>query len=297
MILAFVHLGTAIPEFLQLNITRTLKLFPDVQVRLICDSHSYPEKWTCPFSPNFKILLWSRNLLTEEEVGIIENLDNDSVFRKGYWTHTIERLFALSLLFEESKGPVLHIESDILLFPDFPWSRFEQDLPALIWGSARTGEDIGAIFYVSNGDSMKKFVSSAFRLLTNSPRHTDMSLLYEIRQNREIDVGIFPYFHESISRKTESGEVERDRITLRSVFGGYFDIAPLGIWLTGIDPRNTYGFQVLRDEEHLRNSGYYSVVPTSTSLLLDEKGCLKVDDYPIYTLHIHAKINKLFSEE
>jgi len=297
MILAFVHLGTAIPRYLKENILRSLRLFPEVNVSLVCDYDLDVKDWDLPRGSKFRIYKWSRALLTLREIEILEKLENDSSFRSGYWSLTIERLFALTSIFAETDQPLLHIESDVLLFPNFPMSRFDHKISPLIWGAARDGEDIAAIFFVRSNRDMCSFRKIAFDLLETNPRHTDMSLLYEIRNRGLISVGVLPFITDHKQNTPDLRTKNINTVHLFDSFKGNFDVAPLGMWLTGIDPRNTYGFLVLRDDKQLNRIGYYSNVPQNAKFNLDESGCLWNDDVPVYSLHIHSKQVSLFSPE
>lgn len=297
MILAFVHLGTPIPEFLKENIRRTLRIFPNIDVGLITDFEPEIDGLELPASAKFRTFKWSRDNLSSEENEIIQNLRSDRNFRNGYWTFTIERLLALSSVFEESDQPVLHIESDILLLPNFPMSQFEQTSSHFIWGTARNYEDIAAIFFVSGKIDMMRFRSVAFECLANNSSHTDMSLLYEIRKSERLNVDILPTL---LNTKNESINQNLGQASCKDSlndFQGYFDVAPIGMWLTGIDPRNTYAFLIIRDYEHLQLSGYFSSFPRDIQLHLDNNGNLWNRDKPIFNLHIHSKQVSLFGDD
>ena len=168
---------------------------------------------------------------------------------------------------------------------------FEYEKPPFVWGAARDNEDIAAIFFVSSKNQMMKFIESAFSLLEINPKHTDMSLLHEIRRQGTLDVRIWPF---PSDHKESNPHLN---LRLRYINSeGFFDVAPLGMWLTGVDPRNNYGFLVSRDYDYLKQIGYYASFAQNAPFKFDYKGHLWINETPIYCLHIHSKQIELFSQ-
>jgi hypothetical protein len=82
---------------------------------------------------------------------------------------------------------------------------------------------------------------------------------------------------------------------------GVLDSAQIGMWLTGMDPRNTYGVLRLHNRMILDN-GEAPLDPSKLIYSLDLEGNLysaleKADAVPIFSLHIHSKRLQLFKSD
>ena len=83
---AFVHLGGPPPKHLLLNLNKTNRLFPNISLYLITD---HPEYFTRLHS-DIVVFKYTRS---ENHKITFDKLDDK--FRSGFWTLTIERLYAL----------------------------------------------------------------------------------------------------------------------------------------------------------------------------------------------------------
>jgi len=84
-----------------------------------------------------------------------------------------------------------------------------------------------------------------------------------------------------------------------TLFDGIFDAAVMGMWLTGIDPRNCYGFTKYFATSKLLESDFFIDPSPYQFQFIDKQGLYLVNNsltLPVYNLHIHSKSEKLFSQ-
>ena len=75
------------------------------------------------------------------------NLKLRSRFRNNFWLLSLERLLVLSEVHNEYlESRILHIESDVLLLPNFPWDIFN-DLNTLFWSTYEPDRDVAALLF------------------------------------------------------------------------------------------------------------------------------------------------------
>jgi hypothetical protein len=225
---------------------------------------------------------------------IFDNLSKsfDHEFRKGFWRYSLERLFAFTQFHENNPGPLLHLESDVLITADFPFEKFTM-IENISWQSLNHEADVASLLYSPSGSKSIEFSLDLIKELRDKPLHTDMTVLAALRKNRPNTYFILPsganpkrdvfnlYSTEDIRRVTRLAEH----------FAGYFDPAALGMWNFGHDPRNHFGFSkrhVLMPESIIDPSKL-AVSVTKPLQFRDQFG------ESVFSLHLHSKDVKLFS--
>ena len=113
-------------------------------------------------------------------------------------------------------------------------------------------------------------------ILENNPELTDMTGLKKLRDKNPDDYMLLP-------------------TTLDSAPGSLvFDPAPIGMWLTGEDPRNHQGrlklHRVLRESDIQPGNYKYSINEKSSPVLVEDES-----HFTLMNLHVHSKDIKLFS--
>lgn len=294
MRLVFVHLGPSRNPYLISNLTRTREIFPSYPIDLVV-------------SPDFSIREVPKwiNLYkyrpTEEDDSLLQLSVHDSNFRQGFWRYSLERIFALQLVHElNPTESILHIESDILLFPDFPFTNIENH-SKLIWNRYNIDHDVSALLYSPSLAHTLSLINTAREKYRANPSLTDMTLLSEIRKELSSEIDFFSDLNRSFPEMLNpKAEVVNDPYSGLS-FGGLFDGAPLGMWLIGHDPKNNYGISRIHNLATILN-GNSLIDPSRIGYELDRRGQLyayqkenPVNKVPIWNLHIHAKNSKLLS--
>lgn len=273
----FVHLGTAIPGYLRENILRTRALFKDKKIVLVHDSHNSPsaiaELGAQPFSFEQQSLA---------KIGIVAPLlGHDSNFWKGYWQNTFNRLFAIGAYQSAHQNEaVIHIESDVVVFPSFPFDDFKK-LNKLAWPRVSETHDVASIVYSPSVTEYFDFLLELMKTAKAEPLTTDMLAMSKFSRDFPEKVIALPTMPWSASYRNE---VQGDKDAW-DLFHGVFDGLTLGHWFTGRDPKNAWGVR-RRYLVPLESPLDYSIYRFSA----DERGCLLLNDlYPVFSLHVHSK--------
>jgi hypothetical protein len=288
--LLFVQLGNAKSEHLIQNIELIRSMFPSIKIHCIISKYSALEIDL----PDYV----NRIVYTpEKKVDKLFNANEiDLDFRRGYWRFTLERLIAIkSAYIENPESKFIHVESDVLLLPSFPFINF-LNIESVAWLPNNGTSDIASIMYFPSLEKNFEFTEDLMSLLVANPRLTDMQALYKLRN-------LFPerYFLLPTSN-SNFGNLRNPNLDsatkLSSIFEGIFDPAPIGMWLTGIDPKNNYGFTKYFETKKISkmqtciNPSAYSLQFVNKSRLLYQKHDKFLE---IYNLHIHSKSKKMFS--
>jgi hypothetical protein len=269
----FVHLGPANATHLWANIRRFNKLFPNQPTAVILSNTKHIKK--VDESKN-EIYIYST---TEEDELILNNLAHNMNFRQGFWKYSIERFYALRKFHELNPGsPILHLESDVLVMPNFPFESF-QHIRHLAWERFNETHDVSAIMYLNAPEDTKWLTEKITLALSESEYLTDMTALSTLSKDFSDKITLLP------------GTALSQEFNL---FGGIFDAAPIGMWLSGRDPRNHRGFVKrflpLPEAEVNASSLKYRLHSDGTVSGMSSQGQL----FNIYDLHIHSKRLTLF---
>jgi len=285
-----VHLNSVIPRYIWKNISRTKGIFPDLQIVLITN---YPEN-----IEKSKHLGVSTELYAPDG-DLLELLDNhafDAKFRKGFWQTSIIRLFAFLEYAEKLNQTAVHVESDVLLSPSFPWQSFTK-LEKLGWLKFNSDRDVAALVTCPNKREAIWVSTELRRLLRKYDDKTDMTLLSSISSRFPERIALLPIAHSSDSKLFNCETPLKVRVAnsvLSSEFGGFFDAAPIGMWLNGQDPRNNFG--ILRRHLNLVDS----FVNTRNLKIKTRKGRLFYHENDqiseLFNLHLHSKIESDFGQ-
>jgi len=246
-------------------------------------------------SLNFKAIKYS----TKPEVQSVfdrHTQEHDYKFRDGFWRYSIERLFAISDVFEQlDAGSILHIESDVITFKNFPFSEVFQ-LINTTWCRFNDDSDVAALLFLPSQEKSELLKMQLLELLADNPNLTDMSALSLLaRIHSSIDY--FPLVERKDSLYLNSNTTSpksADQVSkLFKKFNGIFDAAPLGMYILGQDPRNNWG--MVRRKIKLPHS---SISPELFKLQLTQTGNLSTEDgVNVYCLHAHSKELKLFAAD
>lgn len=280
-IAVYVHLGPEIPQHLVLNIERHKGLFPSQNIVLISSEN------------------WERKLPNEVENFVIpiEELDNDLfnemskhldfTFRKGFWQFTIQRLFVLEKLhLQYPSRSMLHIESDVILMPNFPWKKFE-NLPYLAWLPVNAESDIAALVFSPKLKRTAELVEYLVRFASLNPNTNDMLALRHFAVMNPDKHRYLPSTTNQTLRKDQTNPLP-EGLSI-SNFGGVFDPLAFGMWNFGQDPKNFFG---IRRRYFLDKSHFLD--PSKTSLSYTKSELVDSDNIRVFNLHLHSKNLKLF---
>jgi hypothetical protein len=276
--LVFIYLGEKLPKYFVANVNLTAKNFP-YQTYLFVQEGCLVEEDSIDRAKVNVTELRKKNL-TE-----LSFLKHDLNFRDGFWLYTFERLLYLKDIHEKIGGdiPILHIEGDLLLLPSFSLEMIQ--CKSLKWFRHNTTEDVASLVYLPNLEATEWLHERLLDEALLDPFVTDMSALFRIRMKNPDRV-------ETISDMFSSPSEEQ-----------VFDGLAFGQWLTGMDPRNTYGFQILHENGDFVSYSNSSLdtLMRKTKVFISEDNflCLKRDktNLIVHSLHIHSKDQDLFDRD
>jgi len=294
----FVQLGSFTPNYLEGNIKRLSILFPNNDIYLITNNQKlFKLKIT-----NLKIVKY---IAATSHEHLLNRLSRKTDFREGFWRLSLERLLAFTKFQIENKiDHLLHLESDVIVFPNFPVDSI-QKLNKLLWCQYNSKLDIASLLYSPNYQSALYLQKNIENNLEKDNSHTDMTILSEIRRNSESTISIFPSLPgaKSFLVNKKSGITLNSQIQLAShftVFNGIFDSAAIGVWLLGKNPENTHGMSILHDR-WIIDTGDSFIDPSKVNYIFKSDGNLnlieKGNQIPIFNLHVHSKNLNLLNIE
>jgi len=300
MRLVFIHLGRKFPKHLELNIKRHLEVFPNIPISIVYNLSEKKEKLN--LNP-FNSLDYYKYTKDEKTLQIFNKLNHDSGFRNNFWNITLERFYALEKFHNERPNEkILHIESDVLLLPNFPWEKFNS-LDKVWYTRYNSEKDVASLLFSPNSKKTNQMVELISIALENNPNLTDMTALSILSHNFDQQFKILPSspkLKNSLLNNYNTCVNEKSSIYENfNLFGGIFDPAPFGMWITGQDPRNHFGFTQVKSRNIIESGDSY-VDPSKFRYKLNNLGELSVSingtiTY-LWSLHVHSKNKKLFNK-
>lgn len=298
MEISFVQLGKSEAAHLNLNIRRLNTLFPTYRIHLVTDSE---------FIGNVDetLALEKHMYQTSREVEVLlSSRFTDDNFRGNFWRLTLERLIAfLQFHLDYQNIPILNLESDILLLPNAPLDLIaESQSPS--WLRVDSHRDVAALLFSPSHESSQWLLTQLIEILESGVPVTDMTILRMMADKNPGRISLLPSLFEEENKSDNIFEpnlaLQKKQISKRwpGTIPGIFDPAGIGMWLTGIDPRNQYGITSYFDKKSSLEIGTY--FDPSAGDYRFERNCLfcKVGgiEYSIWNLHVHSKDLRLFSE-
>jgi hypothetical protein len=269
MKLVFVHFGQP-PSHLSANILDVCNRFPQIKVVLISD-----------FSLDG---MQSFQNYSEKYLNISSHLDffrsRSSLpisFRGGFWLLSLIRLIVLADFVESENRSVLHIESDVVLAPDFPFEFFNKISKQVAFVRVSNSEAIASILFIPSTESARKLKSAIYDEFDSDPALTDMKFLSN-------------YSHSFPERVFELPSSLHDVPVTEFIFDG----SDYGQYLFGTDPRNLRGVKILNFENpNTRiNTGKLNYRFNQARDFIDI--CDGSVSKRLVNLHIHSKNIRLF---
>ena len=300
--LVLVHLGEELPDYLIKNLFYLKKSFPKEEIYLIIDSMNHVHN---PKLSEIELFQYKSNNLKLEES--LNRISHTVIFRDGFWRKTIERIFAVTEFHKTfpDGSAILHIESDVLITPNFPLSKLnENTLPDLGWCPYSAEEDVAAILFSRNLQSSLELEKCLIELLSEDHSLTDMTALNRVKDRLGRRVFYFPLtpVTENIKASKTSETIQENLSEINEyfdLFGGVFDSLSVGMYTWGIDPRNTYGFTLIHNNSQSKAQRAY-VIPEKQCVFLDSSDSLiyriSNKEFNLFATHIHSKNIGLFEK-
>lgn len=280
----FVHLGIEKADHLWLNLKRLKSIFPEVSVVIILDEERHLKRLK---DLDVETFVYSRTEYRGYQLG---ELNHDKEFRNGFWRFTIERFMALTYWHESYPNEsFVHLESDVAVMPDFPWEKIDK-LNTLAWLRFNDVKDVAAIMYSPNPEATRWLSDLLSDEFARNPELTDMTALSLISRANPKRVTILPTLmtkHNPINFKNRVPEYNESEKGIE-FFGGMFDGAAVGMWLTGQDPRNHLGWikrYISLPESDVDPSLLKIEIFNKSQLTAEYQGRI----VSLFNLHIHSK--------
>lgn len=295
--IVFVELGR-LPKYSILNIRRTKELFPNIGIVLITDKSNerscvqLKETGICKVVEPFAI--------QNPKMGL-ESAMKGKNGEDNFWLLTISRLFQVIEYHKQSpRKAILHVESDVILMPNFPWEKLCKQ-KRLAWGKYSRTHDVAALMFFPNSVESEFLRFQLVHHLSRNPSLTDMKVLSEISSEFQDRVLILPTAIKKLQGEMQIEEncskSEYERISENDIlFNGIFDVAAIGMWISGKDPSHTFGVTTnLTTDIFKTGQSFINLRSIKFRYLNDEfKLELGKNMYNLYSLHIHSKKLKWF---
>ncbi len=222
---------------------------------------------------------------------------NDSSYRRGFWSQTLNRFFALEEFSREyPQSQILHVEADVILFPNFPLADFNGLSKGIAFPLSNESVGVASTFWFNSYQDIHFFCEYLRAERQVSPDLIDTSALglfstrYKERVTRlRSGLDSIDTYRPALDGSLLCG----DAIPLNS--NGIFDASTLGIYLCGTDPRNTFGVSTLFSElSHHRINPKSLEFKVQNSIIFALHG---KEMRPIYSLHNHSKDSRIFKSD
>jgi hypothetical protein len=289
MNIVFAHFKTKFPKHLLLNIQRTIILFPSHQVFLITDQEV----------DKLKIggLLTFHFTEAPEWLEVEKLLDHPKDFRGNFWFTSLARFIAISYFAKMHEGPLIHIESDVIVSSDFPFEAFSLLTTSFAFPIVSDNQAIASCLFIQNKEAAADLAQLTLESVRRNTSTTDMYILHDlfVKEPERVQILASAPSHEYALDDTKKYFLKKNSESIE-YFKGIFDGFDIGRYLFGDDPRNDRGFSVLRRKDSLT----YLDASRLDFLLLDNHEFPYVRNrsnqsiMPVYALHIHSKNLKLF---
>lgn len=291
MNILFAHFDTPIPKYLEKNLIRCKNLFPSHKVILLTNVNYKIKKLN-----GIRIV----NYLPSKNWEMVkDNLNHSHEFRKNFWFLSLGRLIAISEFVIANNSEVLHIESDVLISKDFPFEAFSQGDSEILFPHVSENRSIASTLYLRNAKVASELIDFIKVNSTEDFYITDMQVLSKLGKLQDVNFRALP----TIPSNSKSLQIDH-KLNLKAnedsikYFKGVFDGANLGVFLFGDDPRNHRGSSKVRQ---IISDSFF--IPQKIDFIFNlERNFLDIYDpitnssIPIYSLHIHVKLAKIFTE-
>lgn len=285
-----------LPRYTIENISRLRQIFPKVDVVLLTDWATYYA------NPEITDLCQVVPISAELDQKLI-NLSRYQNSNDPFWVYTTQRLFALCDF--HAKNPtfsILHVESDVLLMPNFPFDRL-LNIDTLLWGNYNLTHDVASLVYLPTIDMTNMLLKAMHEHLDTDTNHSDMTLLRTVAMSLGNNHAYFPSLPNKNSVMINSHrswpkDFIAKQFQLFEQLRGIFDHQIIGMYLDGLDPHLTYGMRETLFDKTV-STGESFIDPRKVKFLLNKELSLNEDQltYPIYSIHLHSKQLELFRDK
>lgn len=287
--LVFVHLGPSMPRWLVPSIRDHIARF-STEVVLISDN---PRLLA---SVERVGATAHRHLESDLDRLVRRGATTDMHFRQGFWIESSRRFLALAAYQQDRGGPLIHVESDVVLLNSLDLDVFGRLGKPAAFPMISGDRAVGAVVYLEDPAVSSHLATTILEAQSVSASSNDMMLLQRFRTSRPELVSVLPTAPGPRSNLVRVNDQEFAG-TISSgfvAFGGVFDAATIGQYLLGLDPRNHYGrkpvFSIPSDQA--LNPAAVAFESDGSSLWFRETS--QPNPVLVHCLHVHSKDIRAF---
>lgn len=289
MNIVFAHFNSSIPKYLIENLNRTAETFEQMKVHIITNLQLKKAQ-----IPKIQVFHHSIN---DDWITLENLLAHPKHFRNNFSFTSIARFLAIADFSDQVPGEILHVESDVILSEDFPFSLLTKKGRQIACPLVNEDLAIASVLYLRNRSSTQILRNYTLDSARRNPFTTDMHILREISKT-EGDIfqslPTVPSINEVLPDVSQEFLMENAEAVAE--FQNLFDGGDLGRYLFGDDPRNWGGRPPIR---HNPSITYFDI--RNLSFTIDESRNFPYVNHheiglkiPIQALHIHSKQNRIF---
>lgn len=290
MRLVYVHLGNYYPRWLIPNCIDQMGSFGR-SVAIVSDNERILRA-----AESKRVPVW-RYVGDPTDMSLRQASTERDLFRGGFWLETSRRFIALEEFQRALNEPILHVESDVVVFPSLDPSSFTKLHEGMAFALINATHGVGTLIYSEQASQMKKLTETLAHSRAQNRTVTDMQVLGSLAQDPDGGVAILPTSSRAIPI-VRYGVEESLRLALSArdlLFGGIFDAATIGQYLFGLDSRNHRGKRLLYTVpvDHVVDPRLAKFRLEGDQLLMEaQEGGEQV---PVHCLHVHSKDLRAFS--
>jgi hypothetical protein len=185
-------------------------------------------------------------------------------------------------------GPILHVESDVILSPDFPIDKFIFVKQPFAFPIVSERRAIASSLYVKDAKAANFLWKFTYKMVEENPLASDMEILYQLSKTYPEMVLRLPIAPNSLMKKSTALEAVNE-------FDGIFDGHDFGVYVAGTNPWNSRGWSRLhtRIPESLLSFGSTDIHFERHRSFISLRNKREMKSYRLFSLHVTNK-NPLF---
>ena len=219
-------------------------------------------------------------------------------FRQGFWAMTALRFQALAAFHWTIKGPLLHLESDVVLHPERAPTLDLSQLNGVALLRLGPGKAAAAVMHSAQPAFTRVLADRVITAMTDGSAN-EMAALDLARRSPEmrwLTLPTAPQPNPVYFTNQTHADVREDVAALAAQCQGVYDVAGIGQFLLGSDGRNSRGWVSL-----YRSYPDQYLDICQWELVTDGWGWpvvrTNVADVPILNLHVHSKDRRAFDPD
>ena len=291
--IVFIYFGKEVPKYVFRNLKHLKKQFNSNNVIFASDNLLALKR-----AEKIGVIPFHYSLMNNELESIRKASKLDQEFRDHYWWKTSARILAVCEVQIHRQNAVLHLESDVVLFPEFPVESilgFKEDIAFPV---VSPSQGIASMLFIRNAEAASKLRKMFIETMLGDKTSSDMTILGKLVHHKEIKISIMPTLSnvEKMDDLFNSGDYDfNHRHAIGSnyeVLGGCVDGLDYGLYFLGEDPRNSRGIKRLFQNRYETNLD----LRNARIVIRGNEVKIKCRDsyFRLWSMHIHSKDIRAF---